>query len=192
MHACARGRLAIDPAVADVHGARRIDTRAIKAQAQDVRRGLGANLVERTRDRVEYAAETQMLDQRGHGCRAIGRQPELVPLLELEHEWPQLERRAQHLEEWRLIHVARHVVHRAEFRCIASRSRRKNLARGIRNRRDFLVTIERRFADLCKNPVVVGDVRFGGIEQHAVGVEHHKFNHVEGIFCGTGARGASV
>ena len=118
-----------------------------------------------------------MIDQRGHGRRAIGRQPELVALLELEHEGSQFKRGPQHFEKRRLIHVARHVVHRAELGRVASRPRREDLGRGIRNRGDFLVAVERRLADLRENPVVVSNVRFGGIEQHAVGVEHHEFNH---------------
>ena len=178
VHARALCGFAIDPAVADVDGARRVDFCAIEAQAQDVWRRLGANLVERARDRIEYAVEAEMLDQRRHGRRAIGRQPELVALFELEHEGSQLERRQQHFEERRLIHVARHVVHRAELRRVAARASGEHFARGVRNRGDFLVAVERRFADLRENPVVIRNVRFGGIEQHAVGVEHHKFNHV--------------
>ena len=65
MHAGALCRLAIYPAVAHVHGPRRVDTRALQAQAQDVGRGLGTNLVECAGDRVEYAAKAKMLDQRG-------------------------------------------------------------------------------------------------------------------------------
>ena len=64
-------------------------------------------------------------------------------------------------------------MHRGELGRVAARARREHFGRGVRNRRDFLVAIERRFADLRENPVVVSNVRFGGIEQHAVGVEHH-------------------
>jgi hypothetical protein len=179
VHARALGSFAINPAVANVHRARRVDLRALQAQAQDIGRGLGANLVERARDCVEHTTEAKMLDQRGNSRRSIGRQPKLVAPLELEHERAQLDRRPQHLEERRLIHVARHVVHRAELGRVASRTRRKHLARSVRDGRDFLVSIKRRFADLCENPVVVGDVRFRGIEQNAVGVEHHQFNHAD-------------
>ena len=62
MHARALGRFAIYPAVAHVHGPRRVHTRALEAQAQDVGGRLGANLVECAGDRVEYTAETKMLD----------------------------------------------------------------------------------------------------------------------------------
>src|ERR1035437_8248889 len=190
MHARILGRLAIYPAVAHVHGSRRVHTRALQAQAQDVGRWLGANLVECTGDRVEYTAKTKMLDQRRHRRRSIGRQPELVAPLELEHERAQLNLWPQYLEKRRLIHVAGQIVHPAKLGRVATRERRKHLARGERNRRDFLVTVQWWFTDPRENPVVVGNVRFFRIEQHAVRVEHHQFNHVERILCADAARGA--
>src|ERR1700683_954460 len=95
VHARALGRFAIDPAIADVHGARCVDARALQAQPKNIGRRLGANLVERAGDRVEYARQTKMLDQSGHGRRSISREPELVAPLEVQHERTPLERRAE-------------------------------------------------------------------------------------------------
>jgi len=94
------------------------------------------------------------------------------------------------LEEWGLVHAAGEILHRAEFCAVAAGARREDFAGSVRDRGNLFVAIERRLADLGEDPVVVGDVRFVGIEEHAVRVEHHEFNHVERILCATSGRRA--
>src|SRR5258708_28536965 len=86
MHPGAFGGFAIYRAVADVNCAGRIDAGAFQAKLQDVRRGLGTDLVESACDRVEHSLEAKVLDERGHGGRSIGREREFVAPLEVEHE----------------------------------------------------------------------------------------------------------
>src|SRR5580658_11390259 len=109
-----------------------------------------------------------MLDQRWDGGRSISRETELVASLQREHEGAQLERRLEHVEERRLIHRARDVMHPRELGGVATCAGGEYFAGGVGNRGDFLIAIERRLAELGENPVVVRDVRFGGIEQDAV------------------------
>ncbi len=119
-----------------------------------------------------------MLDQRGHGCRSIGREAQLVALFQLDHERPQFQRRPEQPKEWRCVHIAREIVHPLQLGCVEAGASFEDVGSGVGNRGDLFVAIECRLVHLCENRVVVRHVRFVRIEQHAVRVKNYQLDHL--------------
>ena len=118
-----------------------------------------------------------MLDQSVSRGRAVGRERHPIAALQVKQERPQLEGRAQELEERSEVHRPRDFPHPRKLGRVLARAQLEDRHRGQEDARVLLVGAERRFADFGEDRVVVGNIGFDRLEQHAVGVEDNQVKH---------------
>src|SRR5271166_1273250 len=99
-----------------------------------------------------------MSHQRRYGRRSIGREAQLVTLLEFDHERPQFKRKLEQLEEGGKLELAADLIHPLGQCRVPSRSSSEELRGRHRDRSDLFLLIQRGLPELLEDRVVVRDV----------------------------------
>src|SRR5215469_2843394 len=150
---------------------------SLQAQLKYVRRGLGFDLIARARDRVKHASEFEMLNYCGHRRRAIRGKRDAITSFQLEHEWPELQRRPEHFQKRRIVQRTHQLEHALVEHAPFAGTSAKHLRGRVEKRGILLGGCERRLAGGGEDRIVVSDIRLAGFEQDAVSVENNELDH---------------